>query len=392
MKLELSPAQKTLRRELRTYFRDLMTPERVAATKGIEGGPVFREIVRQMGADGVLTLGWPTEYGGEGRGMIDQLILFEETWVARAPFPVVTISTIAPALMQFGTAEQKAKYLPGIAAGEMVFAIGYSEPGAGTDLAALKTSADYANGTFTVNGTKVYTSGADGADYIWLAARTDKGAEPPHTGISVMIADCTDPGFSLAPIRTVAGLRTNVTYYDNVKVAEADLVGGLNNGWNIIRSQLNHERISLAAMSINGVRAFLDALSETRTVNGTNQRPIDNPLIQQQAAEIYVRLEAMSQLNWRMAWQIDNDCVDHALASGVKVFSTVELVEVMRRIADLYGATASIHGEGPASVQHGYVDEILRMAQLNTFGGGAAEVMRSMVAAMGLGMPNTISR
>ena len=389
MKLELSPAQKALRQELRAYFKDLMTPERVAATKGIEGGPVFREVVRQMGKDGVLTLGWPKEFGGQARGMIDQLILFEETWVARAPFPVVTISTIAPALMQFGTPEQKAKYLPGIAAGEMVFAIGYSEAGAGTDLASLKTSAELKDGVYAVNGTKVYTSGADGADYIWLAARTDKGAEPPHTGISVMIADCTDPGFSLAPIRTVAGLRTNVTYYDNVQVPQDNIVGGLNNGWNIIRSQLNHERISLAAMSINGVRSFLDTLADLRAAPG---RPLDNPLIQQQVAEIYVRLEAMSQLNWRMAWQIDTGQVDHALASGVKVFSTVELVEVMRRIAELNGAVASIHGEGPASVQNGYVDEIVRMAQLNTFGGGAAEVMRSMVASMGLGMPNTISR
>lgn len=391
MQIGFTQQQTQLRRDLRTYFRDLMTPERVAATKGLEGGDVHRQMVRQMGKDGILTLGWPTEFGGDGRTTTDQLILFEEIWVARAPFPIVTISTIAPALMQHGTPAQQQEYLPGIASGEKIFAIGYSEPGSGTDLASLKTTATLEGDHYVVNGTKVFTSGANGADHIWLAARTDTEAKSPHHGISVMISDVADPGFSLGAIETVAGMRTNMTYYTDVKVGADKIVGGKNNGWRVIQSQLNHERIALAAMSINGVRCFLDILALARTENDHGKTPMDDPMIRTLAAKIYCRLEAMTQLNHRMAWQIETGRVDHALASGVKVFATMELVQVMREIMELAGPLASLRGGSAAAMLNGEIEEVYRLAQLNTFGGGAAEVMRAMVASTGLGMPNTIA-
>ncbi|MEN8723740.1 MAG: acyl-CoA dehydrogenase family protein [Alphaproteobacteria bacterium] len=392
MRIEFTKEQKQLRHDLRTYFADLMTPERKAATKGIEAGPIFRDVVRQMGKDGVLTLGWPKKFGGQGRGMIDQLILFEESWVAKAPFPVVTISTIAPALMQLGTEEQKKKYLPRIAAGEIIFAIGYSEPGAGTDLASLKTKAEPDGDDFIVNGTKVYTSGANGADHIWLATRTGGDDKPGARGISVMIVDTDDPGFSLAPIHTVAGLRTNMTYYDNIRVTPDRIVGGLNQGWGVIRSQLNHERISLAAMSINGIKCYLDLLEAAQTEDSDGRAALDDSLVQARIGEVYCKFAALNALNLRMAWQIDNDCVSNALAAGVKVFSCDELVTTMRLMMDLMGQGASLRAGSAGAELEGEIDDIYRMAQLNTFGGGAAEVMRCLVAADGLGLPNTIAR
>ncbi|HEM46986.1 MAG TPA: acyl-CoA dehydrogenase, partial [Alphaproteobacteria bacterium] len=233
MYVDYTPDQKALRDRIRKYFAQLMTPERKAGIKNLEGGKVYRETVLQMGRDGWLGVGWPAEYGGGGLTAVEQLIFFDELRRAGAPLPFVTLNTVGPALMAHGSEEHKREFLPRILHGEVHFAIGYTEPDAGTDLASLKTSAVRDGDEWVINGTKIFTSGADEADYIWLAARTDPDAKK-HQGITIFIVDTQLPGFSASPIHTVGGGHTCMSYYENVRVPSSMIVGGLNQGWRLI--------------------------------------------------------------------------------------------------------------------------------------------------------------
>ena len=254
MFVDLTPEQHALRIKVRDYFQNLMTPELRSELRGKEGGDLYRNTVRKMGADGWLAVGWPKAHGGQGYAATEQLIFFEEANIAGAPLPFVTISTVGPALMEAGTELQKKKFLPGIAAGEIMFAIGYSEPEAGSDLATLKTSARLDGDHFVVNGNKLWTSGAEAADFVWLAARTDPNL-PRHKGVSILILDTQAEGFSHTVIPTCSN-PTAATYYDNVKVPADMLVGKLNGGWQLVTSQLNHERLGLGAWSDKVVGLF----------------------------------------------------------------------------------------------------------------------------------------
>lgn len=246
MFIDLTTEQRRLRDELRAYFADLVTPEEEAEMAVNRHGDAYRAVVRRMGRDGLLGVGWPKEYGGQGFGPVEQQIFFNEAVRADVPLPLVTLLTVGPTLQQFGTEEQKQRFLPGILSGEIHFAIGYSEPEAGTDLAALRTSAVRdESGDWVVNGQKIFTTGAHEADYVWLACRTGS-AESRHRGITILIVDTTDPGYSWTPIITCDGAHhTNATYFDNVRVPASMLVGDENRGWKLITTQLNHERVSL---------------------------------------------------------------------------------------------------------------------------------------------------
>jgi alkylation response protein AidB-like acyl-CoA dehydrogenase len=174
MFLEESPEQQQLRAELRAYYAELLTDEvRAGLVEGARAARPGARCVRRVGKDGWLGIGWPKEFGGQGRPATDQFIFFDETRRAGAPFPFVTINTVGPTIMRYGTEEQKSFFLPGILAGELNFAIGYTEPEAGTDLASLRTRAVRDGDEYVINGAKIFTSGADQADYIWLAVRTD---------------------------------------------------------------------------------------------------------------------------------------------------------------------------------------------------------------------------
>src|SRR5438445_11939328 len=304
MFLDYTPEQQALRDEVRSYFAGLLTPEvraRLAEGEPGEGGAAYREVVARIGADGWLGIGWPKEYGGQGRPATDQFILFDEIQRAGAPFPFVTINTVGPTIMAFGSDEQKAFFLPRILRGELHFAIGYTEPEAGTDLASLRTRAVRDGDEYVVNGNKVFTSGANQADYIWLACRTDPEA-PKHKGISVIVVPTSSPGFSFTPIVTVGDSVTTATYYDDVRVPAANLVGQLNEGWRMITTQLNHERVGLAAMGGLAHRLWEEVLAWAKaTPAGDGGRVSDAPWVQSDLARAHARLEAMRLLNWRMA-------------------------------------------------------------------------------------------
>ena len=381
MHLEETPEQQALRAELRAYFADILTADvRHALDFEPEGGETFRTVVRRMGSDGWLGIGWPKEYGGQGRPTSDQFIFFNEVQRARAPFPFVTLNTVGPMLIAHGTEQQKKFFLSGILAGEINCAIGYTEPGAGTDLAALRTRAVLDGDEWVINGNKVYTSGADQADYIWLAARTDPDA-PKHKGISIIMVPTTTPGFSCTPIVTVGGVSTTASYYDDVRVPRSALVGGLNEGWRLITGQLNHERVGLAAVSALAFRLW-DEVAEWVGEQGLSEVA----WIQQDLARTYALLEAQKLLNWRMTAAVADDTLGPADSSSVKVFGTESTVEIYRRLLGIVGAAGYLAPGSPGEVLHGELERAGRQAQINTFGGGVNEIQREILAMAGLGM------
>ncbi len=387
MFVDYTDNQRKLRQEFRDYFTDLVKPEYREQLRNAESGELYRELIRQQGKDDMLAVGWSKAYGGRGLTGIEQLIRYEEALMAGAPTPFVTLNTIGPAIMSNGTEKQKQRFLPDIAAGKIHFAIGYTEPSAGTDLASLTTSAVKDGDNYIVNGNKVFTSGAEGADYIWLATRTDPEA-PRHKGISILVADTKDPGFSYGPIHTVGGVRTNVTYYSNVKVPTDMIIGTENGGWRLITAQLNHERVGLAAWGIQGWKIFRDAMEwarDTKTADGL--RVIDDPSAQRNIAEVYAHLEAMRVMNARMAWQLDQQELDPVFPSAIKVYSAEILLEICRLLMDVVGPHAIIAPGSDGAALHGNLEHEHRRALINTFGGGVVEVLRGLVATHGLGMP-----
>jgi alkylation response protein AidB-like acyl-CoA dehydrogenase len=381
MYLEETPEQQALRVELREYFADVITEDVRRALDGEgEGGAAFHATVRRMGKDGWLGIGWPKEVGGQGRPASDQFIFFNEVQRARAPFPFVTLNTVGPMLMRYGTEEQKAFFLPRILQGEINCAIGYTEPDSGTDLASLRTRAVRDGDEWVIDGNKVFTSGADQADYIWLATRTDPDA-PKHKGISIFLVPTTSPGFSCTPILTVGGVTTTASYYDGVRVPGTALVGALNEGWRLITGQLNHERVGLAAVSALAHRLWAE-VAAWALESGLG----DVPWVQADLARSHALLEAQRLLNWRMTEAVADDTLGPADSSAVKVFGTETTIEVYRMLLGIVGAAGYLVPGSPGSVLHGELERAARSAQINTFGGGVNEIQREILATAGLGM------
>jgi hypothetical protein len=381
MHLEETPEELALRAELRAYFAELLTDDvRDALDSESEGGEVFRSLVRRMGKDGWLGIGWPKEYGGQGRPTSDQFIFFTEVQRARAPFPFVTLNTVGPMIMRHGTEDQKDFFLSGILAGEINFAIGYTEPGAGTDLASLRTRAVLDGDEWTINGNKIFTSGAEQADYIWLATRTDPDA-PKHKGISIFLVPTSSPGFSCTPLVTVGGVATTASYYDNVRVPRSALVGELNEGWRLITGQLNHERVGLAAVSALAQRLWTETAAWA-----VDHDIVDVGWVQADLARTYALLEAQRLLNWRMTAAVADDTLGPADSSAVKVFGTESTVEIYRRLLGVVGAAGYLSPGSPGAALHGELERAGRQSQINTFGGGVNEVQREILAMAGLGM------
>ncbi|MEU3971831.1 acyl-CoA dehydrogenase family protein [Streptomyces bacillaris] len=386
MHLAPTERQQRLRTELRAYFASVLP-----AAEGWRDDPgEQRRLLRRIGADGMLGLGWPVAYGGQGRGPDEQFVFFDEAYRAGAPVSMVTLNTVGPTLMKYGTEEQKAYFLPRILSGDLVFAIGYSEPEAGTDLAALRTRAVRDGDDWVVHGQKIFTSNAQQADWIWLACRTDPDA-PKHRGISIILVPTGDPGFSWTPIETVGGLTTTATYYDGVRVPVSHLVGDENQGWGLITDQLNHERVALAAIGMQAEDFYEDALAHARTPDpATGRRRIDEPWARARLAEAYARLAATRLLNWRLVGAVGAGALAPGEASGVKFAGTESAVEVYRMCQEVVGDAGLLRGGsvgcfGAGGVR-GELERMNRAAQINTFGGGVSEVQREIVATMRLGM------
>ncbi|MFF2007818.1 acyl-CoA dehydrogenase family protein [Streptomyces sp. NPDC058195] len=398
MHLAQTERQLRLRAELRTYFSEVMPARAPGAAPGDADPAEQRRVLRRIGADGMLGLGWPVEYGGQGRGADEQFIFFDEAYRAGAPVSMVTLNTVGPTLMKYGTEEQKAYFLPRILRGELVFAIGYSEPEAGTDLASMRTRAvreggggadgdgPADGGHWVIDGQKIFTSNAQNADWIWLACRTDPEA-PKHRGISIVLVPTDAPGFSWTPIETVGGLTTTATYYDGIRVPATHLVGPENGGWGLITNQLNHERVALAAIGMQAEDFYGAALAHARTPDpGTGRRPADEPWVRARLAEAYARLAATRLLNWRLVAEVGAGSPAPGEASGVKFAGTESAVEVYRMCQEITGEAGLLRGGSPGAFGDGELERMNRAAQINTFGGGVSEVQREIVATMRLGL------
>jgi alkylation response protein AidB-like acyl-CoA dehydrogenase len=384
VQIAYTPEQEELRRELRAYFAELMTPEVEAeVARGESGGPACLEAVRKMGRDGWLGLGWPKEYGGQGRGDMEQFIFTDESWRAGAPLPFLTINTVGKTIMEFGSQAQKDFFLPKILAGELHFSIGYTEPNAGTDLASLRTSAVKDGDEWVINGQKIFTSLASYADYIWLAVRTDPDA-PKHKGITIFAVPTTDPGFSYQKIGMMVSASTFQTFYDNVRVGDEAVIAGVNRGWDLIVNQLNYERVSLAPPGMLS-RTFEQTVryaQETKTASG--KRLIDEEWVRLNLARVKAKLAYLELIGWKVA---SSGGANPADASSTKVYGTELSCEAYQLLAEVVGPAASLRRGSPAAVLAGRIERGMQGALILTFGGGVNEVQRDLISLFGLGLP-----
>jgi alkylation response protein AidB-like acyl-CoA dehydrogenase len=387
MYLTYTAEQQALRDELRAYFGRLMTPERVESlSQGELDGPAYKDIVRQLGQDGWLGLAWPAEYGGKGRTLLDQYIFFDESQRAHVPVPFLTTNTVGPTIMAYGTEEQKAFFLPRILKGDLHFSIGYSEPGAGTDLASLKTTAVRDGDHYVINGQKMWTSLIQHADYIWLACRTDPDATR-HKGLSIIIVPTDAEGFSYTPVHTIGGGYTSATYYDNVRVPVENVVLGENEGWRLITSQLNHERVALSSAGmverkISDVRRWAQ---ETKL--GDGRRVIDQEWVQVSFARLHAKVEFLRLLNWKVAWSVTEGTLNPADASAVKIFGSELYIETYRALMEVIGQASTLTKDSAGAVLSADLERAMRNTLVLTFGGGTNEIQRDIIAMVGLAMP-----
>jgi 3-oxo-4-pregnene-20-carboxyl-CoA dehydrogenase beta subunit len=375
--IDLTPEQVALRDELRGYFTGLMTADERAAMRTDRHGSVYRDVVRRMGRDRWLGVGWPVEYGGRGFGQVEQQIFANEALRADVPLPSVTLQTVGPTLFEYGTPAQKEFFLPEILAGEVHFAIGYTEPEAGTDLASLRTRAVRDGDTYIVNGQKVFTTGAHEADYIWLACRTDPSA-PRHKGISILIVDTRDPGFSWTPIITHDGAHhVNATYYSDVRVPLSMRVGQENGGWRLITTQLNHERVMLGPAG--RLAAMHDRVRDWAAARGLSDEP--------DIARALTRSGAVLRVNELLNWQVAaTDAVNVADASVTKVFGSEQLVRLGPLLADIVGRHGD-YADPETGELADWLDTQIKRNTVLTFGGGVNEIQRELICTTGLGLP-----
>ena len=389
MRISYTPEQEQLQRELRSYFSTLMTPERSEALMAVGGeygtGNAYRETVAQMGRDGWLALGWPKEYGGQARSTMDQLIFTDEAAIAGAPVPFLTINSVAPTIMAFGTEEQKKFYLPKIANGDLHFSIGYSEPEAGTDLANLRTSAVRDGDDYVINGQKMWTSLIQYADYVWLAVRTNAEAKK-HRGISMLIMPTSAEGFSWTPVRTMAGTTTSATYYQDVRVPVGNRVGEENAGWKLVTNQLNHERVALVSAQPLFIALTLVREWAQNTKDAHGNRLIDSEWVQLNLARVHAKAEYLKLINWELA-SSDAEAPSAADASAAKVFGTELATEAYRLLMEILGPSATLRQNSHGALLRGRLERMHRSSLILTFGGGTNEVQRDIIGMTALGLP-----
>ena len=386
MHLALTPGQEAFRDEVRGYFERLMTRDlRDRQAQYDLDSETYRDLLRTIGRDGWLCPAWPSEYGGRGLTEVEQFIFFEETQRLGVPIPFLTTNTVGPTIMRYGSEEQKQRFLPLIVRGEILFSIGYSEPDAGTDLASLSTRAVRDGDQWVINGQKMWTSLIHHADYVWLACRTDPDA-PKHRGISILVVPTDAPGFSWTKVDTLGGGLTSATYYEDVRVPLENLVGTENDGWRLMTSQLNQERIALSPSGVVERRLTEVRRWAQQTKLPDGRRVIDQPWVQANLARVRAQLEFLRLLNWKVAWSATRGEVDPADASAMKVFGSEFFIDAYRLLMEVLGANAIVRRGSPGELLEADLESAIRAAPILTFGGGTNEVQREIIATVGLGL------
>lgn len=385
MRFDLTPEQKQLQQEIRSYLEKHVTPELLEEIKeNPDGGPLWREYIRKLGEDGWLGIGWPVEYGGQGRTPIEQYIFLEEVERTGVNIPFITLETVGPTLMQLGTEEQKNYFLPKILKGEIEIAIGYTEPQAGTDLASLQTRAVRDGDSYVINGQKVFTTNAHISDYIWLAARTDPDA-PKHKGISIFLVPTNTPGVTITP-NNLLSERSNTTYYDNVRVPLNALVGEENKGWQYITTQLSFERLMLSTYS-RMKRMVEETITWAKETVVDGVRVIDKPWVKNKLAELEVDIEVLRLLNYRAAWSHTNVKESPYRPSMNKVYSSELNQKVFDTCMQIMGMFGQLETGSKWVVADGRATKHAKSRLVYLFGGGANDIQRDLIARFGLGLP-----
>ena len=398
MELGYTSEQETMRKELRSYYDRLLDADTVAALANGHGvGPAMRGVWKQMCADGWAGIGWPKEFGGQGRSAIEQFIFFDESMRAGAPVPMLTINTVGPTIMNYGTQEQKDFFLPKVLAGDIHFCIGYSEPGAGTDLASLQTRAVRDGDEYVINGQKMWMSLSSDADYCWLAVRTGPTeAETPagekwkkHKGISIVIVPMNTPGITRQPLRLIGEHDINAVFFDNVRVPVANRIGDENEGWTLITNQLNHERVTLCSTGIVE-RAFTDIRAwATETIMPDGRRVADQEWVQINLARVFATIDVLRLMNWQSAWEATQGVLDIGHCSAIKVFGTEGYLDSFRLLFEILGPAGYLMDGTPGAVLRSRLESSYRGMLILTFGGGTNESQRDLITMFSLGFPRS---
>ena len=391
MRIELTKNQQKLKDELKEYFSALLNKELLSEMSDPQffegGGPEFKKALKIMGQDGWIGLSWPKEFGGKEFTPIEQYIFVEEIMRTGFPFPFLTTESVGPMIAQYGSDWAKETIAKSILRGETIFAIGYSEPNAGTDLASLKTQALPDKEGFKINGQKIWTSLANYADYIWLAARTNNDVKK-HKGISMFIVPTDDDGFSYTPIQTLGDVTTNMTYYDDIYVSKDNLVGELNSGWNLITSQLNLERLALVNHGpVDELYHQLLSLAKSTKVDSTNVLS-DIDWVKSNFAKIYSGLETLKLICWKQVWGMENNVLSMTDASLAKIYGSEYFIEAYRMMMEIFGELSIIRDDS-LSILNSRLERMYRTASILTFGGGTNEVQRDIISMAGLLMPRS---
>ena len=342
---------------------------------------------KKLAQRGWLTMHWPQEYGGQDASPVRSAIFNEEMAYHRAPGrDIFGVRMLASTLIIFGTEEQKQTFLPPIARGEVQWCQGYSEPETGSDLASLQTRAVEDGDDFVVNGSKIWTTMAHQANWMFLLVRTDPDA-PKHRGISFLLADMKTPGISIRPIYNMTGAHEfNEVFFDNVRVPRRNLVGEKDRGWYVAVTLLDFERSGIDYSAIG--RRLLDELiqyvKETPSNGGSLAK---DPMVRNMLAERYIENEVARALAYQVAWMQGQGMVPNKEASMSKVFGSETLQRVTAtglNILGLYGQLRRGDSRAPFA---GHFPENWMVAFSHKIAGGTSEVQRNIVASRGLGLP-----
>ena len=387
MDFALTPEQEQFAEDFREYLTTAITPELRTEMEedGEYGGPVSRAFFRRLGEDGWLGVGWPKEYGGQGRTPLEQYIFFEVAAYAEAPLPLLALNTVGPTIMKYGSEAMKELVLPRILRGEIEICIGYSEPDAGTDLASLKTTAVRDGDSYVINGQKSFTSCAHFADYIWLAARTDPDVKK-HKGISLFLVDIDTPGIEITPVYTIGGVRTNSTFYDNVRVPADRLVGEENSAWKYMTAQLDLERIALCPYAPL-LRRIEEAVAWAKATRVDGQRVIDRSGVKNQLAGMIADVEVLKLLNYQVALLLTQGQAVYAEASTVKAYGSDLYQRVNNGLMEIMGPFGELESKSRWAPLDGSMPGYFRKDLVLIFGGGAIEVQKNIIAMAGLFLP-----
>ena len=344
---------------------------------------------RKLAEKGWLGVSWPREWGGQARSAFEQLVFEEETAYAEAPigWHLASVNMMGPAIMKHGSPEMQRRMLPAILKGDICFCIGYSEPENGSDLAGLKTRATREGTEWVIRGQKLYTSTASYANYCWIATRTDPDAKPSHAGISIFAVPMTTPGITMQPLIGLNEHRSNVVFWDDVRVPESALVGEVNGGWKVITDALAFERIALAGVAARG-RAYFDKLVEYVRMAERNGRPLrEDTLVRDRLATLAGEIEAARLLSVETARSVDGGGVPAHEAAMAKVYSG-ELMERLGETAlDILGSGAALRDGSRSTLISGNFEFCIRDSLMYVIGGGTNEIQRNIIALRGLGLP-----